>query len=270
VPRKILIGTPLSLYKFTAADIPPGGDLSNSFFQYVDFHPRTGGVVRERFNGDLSAVNLTDVDMLNCDCRNVLTGDISYIMSRRTNWTGATISPTLKSGFGSADLIREILRQNGSTYALAALSGITPFVYPLSWKTMSLHMFQVEGSYPISHQKVLALFANYPHILRRLNEFGADRGMELDRSDQYRLGNLAEIHVAGGLRPYNISQHRSVQTLGLDRYDLARRVETAMEQFGRFEVRVTQIDPSLILSVSTREVAVSDPDWWKRKIFRCD
>lgn len=245
--RIVLTGAPGALYRPTPADLPADKDLSHSYFRYVD----ASGF-------DLSLYDLTDVDILDSDCRNViLPAKIDYLMSRRTLWTGAKIPATVSSY--NHDLVVEALKQR---YVLATaankprLQRVYQWVaadYTHSWQDSIWQLINV-GGYSVTQIRNAfnAAFAPYPGLLSRLKS-------HLDRSMwQQASPSLVQNLTAIGHTPDDGSPTVDVTGVlsGLDRWANARALEVA---FGGFWY-VAMLDPHPVVFWAGR---VNDPDWWQ-------
>jgi len=100
--RIVLTGTPTTLYRPRARDLPADRDLSFSHFEYVD----ASGL-------DLSAYNLSYTDWWWCNCDGVRlpVGGTAWLLSRETSWTGAIPPADLRANAISHDLLIEAYRQ---------------------------------------------------------------------------------------------------------------------------------------------------------------
>lgn len=259
-------GTANQLYPFTAADIPVDNDLSHSFFRYVDFSRRTGGNPAQRFDGDLSAVNLFDCDFIDCKAQNVTlgTGKTRYLMSRRTDWQGATLPADVSSY--SHDLMAEVYRQasNAAHPIITETRRLVLDHYANSWSNMVWELINTSGFTPqdVYDQGMIA-FTGYPHLQTRLTrqfdsffrgeagQWGAERWL-LEHTVIWYTDKFIEVP----------ERDVKVQVVGAgnDRWALARMIE----QFtGHPAIYVAMVDPSIVIvQPVSPDSWRNDPDWW--------
>jgi len=99
--RTVLQGTPTRYRRLRAGDLPADRDLRQSYWRYVDFA-----------SYDLSPYDLTDTDILDCKGAGSILPDgdrTDWLISRRTDWTGAVIPADVSSY--NHDFVNEVTKQ---------------------------------------------------------------------------------------------------------------------------------------------------------------
>lgn len=263
--RITLQGTANQLYPFTAADIPADNDLSHSFFRYVDFSRRTGGNPANRFNGDLSQVNLFDCDFIDCKANNVTlgTGKTKYLMSRRTDWTGATLPADVSSY--NHDFMAEVYRTcpNAADPIPQATRALVMADYANSWSNM---VWELVNTYGFTVQDVydagMIAFSAYPHLQARLTkqfrawfDFGIFPGGEQKWLMEFTVVSFQNSEM---IVP---EQDVKVQVVGMgnDRWALARMLE---QYTGHPGLYVAMVDPSIVIVQPNSIEHLDKPNWW--------
>jgi len=257
--RIVLEGTPTTPRRLRARDLPADKDLSRSFWRYVN---------ASGFN--LSTYNMTDIDLPDSNCSNViLPAQIDWMQSRRTVWTGATIPPSLSSY--NQDLIREVMVQAtpGLTGVPALVAGVGIAMinasYANSWHNI---LWQVRDQLGLTDAEVIThtsvVMAGYPKLLSRLREEVA-QGLGPDPVPPMDLSTLA-LRLRDGQTREDI---RAVSISRPDRYLVEQAIKTLIAQRRGIQVavRVGQLDPFPMLYMRDLAALVSREAEWRERVW---
>ena len=254
--RIVLEGTPTTPRRLRARDLPADRDLSRSFWRYVN---------ASGFN--LSTYNMTDIDIFDSNCSNViLPAQIDWMQSRRNVWTGATIPASLSSYI--QDLIREVMVQ-----ALPRLSGVPLQVaqigiamitasYANSWTNI---LWTVRDQLGLSDADLFThtadVMAGYPRLLARLRYHVSSGHLSPDPMRPPDLSQMV-VRLVGAVSARE--DLRSFSFTRQDRFQLEQSlVNLVLQRRGiQVDVRVGQVDPFPV--VFMREDPQGD---WREKAW---
>lgn len=253
--RVVLTGAPGALYRPTATDIP-SADLTNSFFRYLDLS-----------GFDLSLYDLTDVDVLDCDCRNVLLpAAIDHLMSRRCDWTGATIPATVSSL--NHDLVIESMKQRASQVSTTVRNaglvvikhmqsgGVTD--YSTSWHDgfQALRDAYPSVSVATLRTRIAQMFATRPRLAARLT-----KEYQKARSIQVTWPSWAAVGVGGNTYDFTTD----VAAANGDRWLLARSIEVTLNTLTAraWLCHVEQVEPWPFVEIIEAGGWTGVGNWWR-------
>jgi hypothetical protein len=239
-------------------DIPPGGDVRQSYWRYVDFS-----------SFDLSLLDMRDMDILDCDGRNaILPADgamLDWTISRRTNWRGAVLSPNQSSFIN--DLAVEVILQNRSNSPPENLPGVDAAVAHL------------RASYAHSWQDALQAALDAGFTYRPASPVVASQARYVERmAAHFRHGRVTPVPPGEGVtrstpvrpilaRPENEGRTERLDFAlsGTDRYESAQMIEIIMENRTGEPVwaHVGQLDPWPHVEIVARSLLpVPEFGWW--------
>ena len=259
--RIVLTGTPTTLRRLRARDLPVDRDLSYSFWRWVNFSGQ-----------DLSAYNMTNMDIIDCQ------GDLSVLpgerrtdglVSRRTSWGGVVLPADLSSL--EQDLVSEALRQTfPSDNIIATVLAYLAGGYGRSFQDSIYNARQTLGfqNDPVGSNSthiVTGLYARFPRLASRLvSHFQRsavaatppDITTDLNRltflADKDRLSVNVRAEVEG------FSQY--------DRWAVARALELLLRQRlldPDIKVHVALLHPAPTIYIAGGNYDAPAQGWWK-------
>jgi hypothetical protein len=255
--RTVIEGRPNRYHRLRARDLPNDFDLRQSYWKYVDFS-----------GFDLSAYDMRDMDILDCDgSGSTLPGNLTdWMMSRRTDWTGAIIPADVSSY--NHDLMVEVTRQakpslSGDPLAMAeAIDESISRGYGNSWQNNIHYVITKLGvTVPVGLPWAVEVFQGYPRLLSRL-DFHTSRNIVRPEGPGDNIGSDFEFLV----KHASTNERRSFQwaLTDDDRYLTAQRIQNTVwpGKTGNYIAYVGQIDPWPWLTIVEEHRVVPDFGWW--------
>lgn len=263
--RIVVTGQPGRLRKLRMRDLPADLNLSKSYLRWVDLDGR-----------NLSAYKMEDMDIIDCDGSGVTLppGDqMQYLMSRRTDWTGAIIPADVSSY--NHDLVVEVVRQ-----AMPGLSGLDLQVaqviesyiggsYNTSWND---GYWQVMDQLGLSQGDALLhglpMFAGYSSLGNRLQNTHDTNAIHPTPPIQQRdLSSVIIVISPDGTTTVEDFASR-IQLVSFDRHKIREQLRMYLRTtYGhRMDAWLPQLDPVIVLFVRGAEVGeedVGDEDWYR-------
>jgi len=253
--RTVLQGTPTRYRRLRAGDLPADRDLRQSYWRYVDFA-----------SYDLSPYDLTDTDILDCKGAGSILPDgdrTDWLISRRTDWTGAVIPADVSSY--NHDFVNEVTKQRipsltGTSLSIAqgAVAQFARDGYWISWRNLYHEaMTRLGITAREAYTATRDVFAGRPRMLARLMEQMTSRITSLSPGDGITTATPVKVKLADGTEPTRFDLFLTNAT---DRYLVARAIEQAYLTNRGVEVvaHVGQLEPWPAVQVVARTRAIGE------------